>query len=360
MDTVILRRLRAHEKKRLHRMKRQRGNAVNSLHARVLLLSRGRVANRDIANRVGYSPQWVRILIHRFNDQGIDGVLWYPYWQVRGTPQKFLADIREQIAEVALSSPKSLIGMNRWSLPKLRAYLIQQRIVPSISIEWLRQLLHRAKVRLRRTKTWKESTDPLFWRKYRALRRLYRHRPANGRRLCVDEFGPLNVQPRHGHCHARDGRVKRLRATYKRTKGVRHFLAFYDMETDRLYGRFTHRKTWVEFLAFLKWVRRRYPASQVLHMVLDNYGPHKKAEVRAWAATHGVRFYYTPTDASWLNRIECHFAALKEFALNSSDYRNHEEQQEAIEDYLNWRNRKRLIAKRPWKLQTSHHHRMAA
>jgi transposase len=359
MDTVIVRRLRAHEKMRLLQMKRQRGNAVNSLHARVLLLSRGRVCNRDIATQLGYSPQWVRTIIHRFNDQGIEGVLWYPYWQVRGTPRKFLADVRGQIAEVALSSPKSLIGMNRWSLPKLRLYLIQQRIVPNISIEWLRQFLHRAKVRLRRTKTWKESNDPLFWRKYRALRQLYRHRPADGRRLCVDEFGPLNVLPRHGRCHARAGRVKRLRATYKRTKGVRHFLAFYDMETDRLYGRFTRRKTWVEFLAFLKWVRRRYPGTQVLHMVLDNYGPHLKAEVRAWAATHGVRFYYTPTDASWLNRIECHFAALKDFALNSSDHRSHAEQQAAIEDYLNWRNRKRLIARQPWKPPMAQHHAVA-
>ena len=115
MDIVIIRALRPHEKKRLLRMKRQRANAVNSLHARVLLLSRGRVSNRGIAGRVGYSPQWVRTIIHRFNDDGIDGVLWYPYWQVRGTPRKFLADVREQIAEVALSSPKSLIGMNRWS-----------------------------------------------------------------------------------------------------------------------------------------------------------------------------------------------------------------------------------------------------
>ena len=40
MDTVIIRALRPHEKKRLLRMKRQRANAVNSLHARVLLLSR--------------------------------------------------------------------------------------------------------------------------------------------------------------------------------------------------------------------------------------------------------------------------------------------------------------------------------
>jgi transposase len=360
MDTVIVRPLRPHEKKRLLRMKRQCTNAVNSLHGRVLLLSRGRVSNRDIAARIGYTPQWVRIIIHRFNDDGIDGVLWYPYWQVRGMPRKFLADIREQIAEVALSSPKSLIGMNRWSLPKLREYLVQQMIVPNISVEWLRQLLHRAKIRLRRTKTWKESTDPLFWQKYQAIRRLYRQRPANGRRLCVDEFGPLNLQPRHGQCYACDGRVKRLRATYKRNSGVRHFLAFYDMETDRLYGQFTRHKTWVEFLAFLKWVRRRYPASQVLHMVLDNYGPHLKAEVRAWAATHGVRFYYTPTSASWLNRIESHFTALKEFALNTSDHRSHEEQQEAIEDYLSWRNRKRLIAMQAWKPKPVCHQRKAA
>src|SRR5262249_30856394 len=49
--------------------------------------------------------------------------------QVRGTPRKFLADTREQIAEVALSSPTSLIGMNRWSLPKLREYLVQQPVL---------------------------------------------------------------------------------------------------------------------------------------------------------------------------------------------------------------------------------------
>lgn len=360
MDTVIVRPLRPYEQKRLHRLKRQRANTVNSLHARVVLLSRGRVGNQEIAARVGYTPQWVRTVIHRFNDDGIAGIVWYPYWQVRDTPRKFLADIREQIAEVALSSPKALIGMNQWSLPKLREYLVQQQIVPSISVEWLRQFLHRAKIRLRRTKTWKESTDPLFWRKYQAIRRLYRHRPANGRRLCVDEFGPLNLQPRHGQCYARDGRVQRLRATYKRPSGVRHFLAFYDMETDRLYGQFTRRKTWVEFLGFLKWVRRRYPSTQVLHMVLDNYGPHLKAQVRAWAATHRVQFYLTPTAASWLNRIECHFAALKKFALETSDHRSHEEQQQAIADYLSWRNRRRLLATQAWRPERFRRPRQAA
>jgi transposase len=332
-------------------MKRQRTNTVNSRHARIVLLSRGGLSNRAIANRADCTPQWVRTIIHRFNEGGLDSVTWYPFYQTRGTPRKFLADVREQIAEAALSSPKVLIGLNQWSLPKLRDYLIEQKVVVHLSVEWLRQLLHRYKIRLRRTKTWKESTDPQFWQKYRAIRRLYRRRPAGGRRLSVDEFGPLNLQPRHGHGLACRGKakVKRLRATYNRKGGVRHFLAFYDLETNRLYGRFTRRKTWVQWLSFLKWVRRRYPAGQTLHIVLDNYGAHLKAEVLLWAATHNIWFYFTPTEGSWLNRIEGHFAGLKKFALESSDHRSHEEQQGAIQSYLAWRNRKRMLSCQSWR-----------
>jgi len=354
MNKVIVCSLRPYERKKLQRMRHQRCNAVNCRHALVILLSRGGLSNRAIAERADCCSHWVRILIHRFNADGIEGISWYPYWQIHHTPRKFTADMREQIAEVALSSPKILIGMNQWSLPKLRDYLVEQRILPSISIEWLRQFLHRWKIRLRRTKTWKESTDPRFWQKYRAIRRLYRRRPARGRRLCIDEFGPLNLQPRHGRCLTGPGKgVQRLRATYSRRGGVRHFLAFYDLETNRLYGQFTLHKTWVEFLAFLKWVRRRYPSQQKLHVVLDNYGPHLKTEVRVWAALHNIRFYFTPTDASWLNRIEGHFTALRKFALETSDFRSHGDQQRAIEKYLSWRNGKRPVAMQPW---TSHKH----
>jgi hypothetical protein len=71
-------------------------------------------------------------------------------------------------------------------------------------------------------------TDPQFVPKRRAIRRLYRRPPPNGRVLCVDEFGPLNLQPRHGTCLARRAKVTRYRATYNRRLGVRHFLAYYD------------------------------------------------------------------------------------------------------------------------------------
>jgi len=353
MDTVTVRRIAPPERRGLRQWKRGRLNQLNSCRARVILLSSGRVGNKEIARRVGYTPQWVRIIIHRFNADGLSGIEWWPYFHGPRGPRRFTADLVEQIAEVALSPPKTLIGMTQWSLAKLREYLVTQQVISRISLEWLRCLLRRCRVRWRHTKTWKESNDPEFWAKYRRLRRLYRKRPVGGRRLCVDEFGPLNLQPRHGQCLAGPNkRVERHRATYHRRGGVRHFLAAYDLETGRLFGRFAQHKCWGDFLSFLRWLRRRYRKDERLYIVLDNYKPHAKAEVVAWAIANNVRLVFTPTNASWLNRIECHFTALKKFALDNSDHLTHEEQAAYITSYLQWHNRQRLIATRPWQPTT--------
>ncbi len=66
MDKVVARRLRPHEGRKLQRLKRQLSNAVNSRRARIIVLSRRGLCNREIAQGVGLSPQWVRRIIHRF------------------------------------------------------------------------------------------------------------------------------------------------------------------------------------------------------------------------------------------------------------------------------------------------------
>jgi transposase len=350
-DRVRIRAVTPWERRKLHHLKRQATNQVNSTHARIILLSSGRVTHRETAKLVDRTPQWVCQIIHRFNIGGIRAMEWYPYWQLHAAPRKFFADVVEQIAEVAISSPKALIGMTQWSLSKLREYLVSQKILAHISLDWLRTLLLRFGIRWRHTKTWKESKDPEFWPKYRRVRRLYAKRPENGRRICVDEFGPLNLQPRHGQCLAMKGKksVERHRATYHRKRGVRHFLAAYDMETGHLFGQFTAHKTWKEWLAFLKWLRRRYRRDETLYLVADNYGPHLKGEVLEWAGANNIKLYFVPTNASWLNRIESQFTALKKFALDNSDNQTHEEQEESIESYLTWRNGRREIAIESWR-----------
>ncbi|MEV5840325.1 transposase [Nocardia sp. NPDC052112] len=55
----------------------------------------------------------------------------------------------------------------------------------------------------------------------------------------------------------------------------------------------------------------------------DNFSPHKRAEVRDWAAAHGMELVFLPTYSSWLNWIESEFAALRYFALNGTNHRSH-------------------------------------
>ena len=134
--------------------------------------------------------------------------------------------------------------------------------------------------------------------------------------------------------------------------GVRHFLAYYDLETDRLYGRFTAHKTAKEFLSFLRWVRSRYPRAQKLHIVMDNYGPHITDTVlTVGRKSHNVRVYHLSSDQRLLalNRIRCQFTALRGTACTACRIiADHEEQQAAIESYLAWRNHARDVSITAW------------
>jgi transposase len=60
---------------------------------------------------------------------------------------------------------------------------------------------------------------------------------------------------------------------------------------------------------------------------------------KTWCKDNNVEIVFTPTNASWLNRIECHFTALKKFAIKNSNYKNHKELGSVIRRYLIWRNK---------------------
>ena len=89
------------------------------------------------------------------------------------------------------------------------------------------------KVSWQATTTWKASTDPDFIAKMHRVLALYDTPPADGRVICVDEFGPLNLQLRKGRAWRPVGKVRRLRATYNRYGGVMHMLAALDLATGK-------------------------------------------------------------------------------------------------------------------------------
>ena len=96
-------------------------------------------------------------------------------------------------------------------------------------------------------------------------------------------------------------------------------------------------------MAFCRYPQSLYPPDVRIAIVMDNFSPHlstkKDQRVGNWAAENNVELAYVPTNASWLNRIECQFTALRFFTLDGTDHRSHEEQNSMIRRYIAWRNR---------------------
>ncbi|WSB38965.1 transposase [Streptomyces scopuliridis] len=90
-------------------------------------------------------------------------------------------------------------------------------------------------------------------------------------------------------------------------------------------------------------MRSLYPPTVRIAIVCDNFSPHlttKKCQrVGTWATANNVEIAYTPTNSSWLNRIEAQFTALRYFTLDGTDHASHKEQGSVIRRYIIWRNK---------------------
>jgi transposase len=304
------------------------------------------------------SEDRVREVIHNFNADAFDSL---DAKYAGGRPSTFTLPQRQQIKKIALSRPQDhRLPFSTWSLSKLAEFLVAEGVVDDISHEGLRVLLREEGVSFQVIKTFKQSNDPDFEAKKNRILELYaiadgRVQPKAGDPtvvFCMDEFGPLNLQPHPGKQWAPVAagkgdvdapRRRRRRATYTRPHGVRHLMAGYDLSTDRLYGHVVNHKDRTAFLAFVKYLRSLHPAHVRIAIVLDNFSPHlstnKDRRVGEWAAANNVELAYTPTYSSWMNRIEAQFQALRYFALDGTDHASHREQASMIRRYIIWRNR---------------------
>ncbi len=158
--------------------------------------------------------------------------------------------------------------------------------------------------------------------------------------MCYDEFGPIELRPIHGSTWSPKAHPERLPATYTRHHGTRQWLAFFDPRRDKLWGYFRRRKRWKEVLDVFKRMRSRYPAKERVFLILDNFSPHRRPEIRRWARKNNVSLVWTPTNASWMNHIECQFTEPKAYVLSNSYYKSHREMQSAWNAFIKYRNKR--------------------
>jgi transposase len=335
-----VRRLSDDEGRQLQRIVRRGGgktdrSIVKWRRSMVVLASAGGNSVDAIARLVQTSPDRVREMIHRFNEMGMASL--DPRW-AGGRPRRITTDDEAFIVKTAQARPEAVgLPFTRWSLRKLAAYLADnpvRRIV--IGRERLRAILARNDVTFQRTKTWKETNDPLRDEKLDRIEEVIEHHPE--RVFAFDEFGPLALHPIGGSCWSQRGKPQRLRANFHKTAGVRQFHGCYSVGDDLLFGTVREKKGAENTLAALKQIRAQRPDGETIYVILDNLSAHKGERIRTWCERHAVELCFTPTYSSWANPIECQFGPLREFVLNNSDHPSHLVVAKKIHAYLRWRN----------------------
>jgi transposase len=246
------------EGRRLVRIiRRGSGSVVTWRRAQMVLLPAQGMDAAAIAKVAFTSEDRVRDVIRNFSADRFGSL--YPKYK-GGHPPKFTLPQRREIKKIAKARPGDYdLPFSAWSLSKLADFLVAEGVVDDISHEGLRMLLRAEGVTFQRLKTWKASKDPRYAEKKARVEHLYaiadrEIRPQEGDPeviFCLDEFGPLNLQPRPGRQWAtvsgkgrEPGRAPRprMRATCTRTAGVRHLIAAYELARTSCTGISSHAR----------------------------------------------------------------------------------------------------------------------
>ncbi len=184
-----------------------------------------------------------------------------------------------------------------------------------------------------RFETFKLSTDPLFVDKVRDIAGLYLDPPARALVLCVDEKSQIQALDRtQPMLPLRPGQAERHTHDYKR-HGTTSLFAALDVATGAIIGKCLRRHRAQEFRRFLDIVECRVPDEMDIHVIMDNASSHKTRLIRDWFAKRARwHVHFTPTLASWVNKVERFFGLLTEQQIRRGVHRSTQALEVAIRE----------------------------
>ena len=212
----------------------------------VLLFADG-VPWPEIVTRTGLSQsngdKWVR----RFRHWRLDGLRDRPR---RGRPAQYSALEKVAVTALACSTPPE--GYTRWSQRQLAQ-------ASGLSKSSVNRILNEADVKPHKVDYWcGRSPDPEFATKQATVVGLYMDPPENALVLAIDEKTQIQALDRtQPELPLRPGQPRRQTATYTR-HGTTCLLAALAVHEGHVDGRCVERHTHEEFLAFLKYLYRKY------------------------------------------------------------------------------------------------------
>jgi len=160
--SVYARTLTEQEKTKL-KIATKSSNAFTMDRAKIILLSSQKLFAKQIAEKLSCEERKVRKAIKDFNSKGL---LALQRGKAKGAIPKF-DDVKKQIILMHFSKTPISFGYHftTWTLPRFTKHLTEYKVVESISIEKVRQILDQAGARLKRSKRWQYSPDKDFDKK---------------------------------------------------------------------------------------------------------------------------------------------------------------------------------------------------
>jgi len=274
--------------------------------AAIVLAAAAGESHAEIARRLGCSMPTVMLWRRRFAERGVDGLR----DEARsGRPRRYGERFRADLIAKTLRKPGA---QTHWSTRRLAKEV-------GASATTVRRIWKTERLKPHRVETFKFSRDPRLVEKVIDVVGLYLHPPEGAIVLSIDEKTMIQALSRtQPMLPLGPGQVERRTHDYKRN-GTTDLYAALEVQSGKVTTKHTERHRAKEFLEFLGLLERRYPKSRYpgmeLHLVLDNSSTHKAKEVTQWLAQKRhdrFRLHFTPTSASWMNRVETWFGILTE------------------------------------------------
>jgi transposase len=296
--------------------------------AEIVLATADGLGTAAIMRRTGKSKPCVWRWQERYMEEGVEGLKRDKTRPSRKPP----LSAQTKLAVIKKTTTEKPAGATHWSAREMaRAMGLSHRSIQRIWAE--------AGLKPHLARPFKLSNDPNFAAKVADIIGLYLDPPDKALVLCVDEKSQIQALDRtQPGLPMKKGRAATMTHDYKRN-GTTTLFAALNVKTGEVIGACLPRHRAKEFIGFLKKIDRAVAKHLDLHLICDNYGTHKTAEVQAWVGKHPrFKLHFTPTSASWINLVERLFAEITRQRIRRGVFRSVKELEAAIEEWIAYRN----------------------
>src|SRR5881296_1494343 len=289
----------------------------------VLSAAEGR-ANQAIAQELKVSRPTVLQWRARFAQGGVEALLRDA--PRPGRPRVIDARKVEAVVEATLHSKPAVA--THWSVRTMAE-------VQDISPATVQRIWKAHGLQPHRVETFKLSRDKRFVEKLRDVVGLYLNPPEHALVLSIDEKSQIQALDRtQPGLPLKKGRAGTMTHDYKRN-GTTTLFAALNILDGKVIADCMPQHRHQEWLKFLRLIDKSTPKRKQLHLIIDNYSPHKHPDVQAWLKKHKrFHIHFTPTSASWLNMVERFFRDLTQKQIRRGCFGNVAELIETIELYV--------------------------